>query len=428
MSSHRIVVQLQLVKRNPIDDNDAMAFVGIDFGTTNSAVAVADAAGGVQLVPLAGATHWRTVLYFEQGGGLTAGGPAIARYLETEGEGRLVQSIKSHLASAAFSRTTIFGRRWQLEDMIAAYLRQIRAAAPFDLGTRAVVGRPVRYWGAESPDDDARAVARMRDALDKAGFEEVVFEYEPVGAAARYAARLDREEQIVVADFGGGTTDFSVVRVPSGAVLATGGIGVSGDAFDARVIDAIVAPALGRGTRYRDELGGEAPVPAWLYGHLRRWHYLSFLKGEATLRLLDRVAHGALDPVRVRRLVRVVEDDLGLVLHRAVEGAKVRLSARDADRVTLDAVDLDLAIARDGFEGWLAPDLEAIDGVLDDVLARAGVTAANIDRVFATGGTSLVPVVRGRLAARFGADKLVGGEELTSVAWGLAARARQVFG
>jgi hypothetical chaperone protein len=422
------VVQLQLVKRNPIDDNDAMAFVGIDFGTTNSAVAVADAAGGVQLVPLAGATHWRTVLYFEQGGGLTAGGPAIARYLETEGEGRLVQSIKSHLASAAFSRTTIFGRRWQLEDMIAAYLRQIRAAAPFDLGTRAVVGRPVRYWGAESPDDDARAVARMRDALDKAGFEEVVFEYEPVGAAARYAARLDREEQIVVADFGGGTTDFSVVRVPSGAVLATGGIGVSGDAFDARVIDAIVAPALGRGTRYRDELGGEAPVPAWLYGHLRRWHYLSFLKGEATLRLLDRVAHGALDPVRVRRLVRVVEDDLGLVLHRAVEGAKVRLSARDADRVTLDAVDLDLAIARDGFEGWLAPDLEAIDGVLDDVLARAGVTAADIDRVFATGGTSLVPVVRGRLAARFGADTLVGGEELTSVAWGLAARARQVFG
>ena len=403
-------------------------FVGIDFGTTNSAVAVADERGDVQLVPLAGAPHWRTVLYFEPGGALTAGGPAIARYLDTEGEGRLIQSIKSHLASAAFSRTTIFGRRWQLEDMIAAYLRQIRAAAPFDLGTRAVVGRPVRYWGAESSDDDARAVARMREALGKAGFDEVVFEYEPVGAAARYAARLDREEQIVVADFGGGTTDFSVVRVPSGTVLATGGIGVSGDAFDARVIDAIVAPALGRGTRYRDEMGAEAPVPAWIYGHLRRWHYLSFLKDEATLRLLDRVTHGALEPVRVGRLVRVVDEDLGLVLHRAVEGAKVRLSTRDADRVTLDAIDLDLAIARPSFESWLAADLEAIDRVLDDVLARAGVAAAAVDRVFATGGTSLVPVVRSQLAARFGADKLVGGEELTSVAWGLAARAHQVFG
>jgi len=405
-----------------------MGFVGIDFGTTNSAVAVADAAGDVQLVPLDGAPHWRTVLYFEPGGGLTAGGPAIARYLDTEGDGRLIQSIKSHLASASFSRTTIFGRRWQIDDMIGAYLRQIRAAAPFDLGRRAVVGRPVRYWGADSVDDDDRAVARMRDALGKAGFEEVVFEYEPVGAAARYAARLDREEQIVVADFGGGTTDFSVVRVPSGRVLATGGIGVSGDAFDARVIDAIVAPAMGRGTRYRDEMGAEAPVPAWLYGHLRRWHYLSFLKDEATLRLLDRVTRGAVEPARFARLVRVVEDDLGLVLHRAVEGAKVRLSSRDADRVALDAIELDLAITRAGFEDWIGGDLAAIEAVLDDVLARAGVADRDVDRVFATGGTSLVPAVRARLAARFGDDKLVGGEELTSVAWGLAARARQVFG
>jgi hypothetical chaperone protein len=404
-----------------------MGFVGIDFGTTNSAVAIADDAGEVTLVPLAGMPHWRTVLFFEASGALTAGSPAISRYLETGGEGRLIQSIKSHLASASFSRTTIFGRRWQLEDMIAAFLRQIRAAAPFDLGSRAVVGRPVRYWGAETPEDDARALARMRDALGKAGFDDVVFEYEPVGAAARYAARLEREEQIVVADFGGGTTDFSVVRVPSGTVLATGGIGVSGDAFDARVIDAIVAPALGRGSRYRDEMGGEAPVPAWLYSKLRRWHYLSFLKEESTLRLLDRVAQGALEPARIERLIRVVDEDLGLVLHRAVEGAKVRLSTRDHERVALADIELDLAVTRQGFEDWLGEDLAAIDGVLDDVLSRAGVAAGEIDRVFATGGTSLVPVVRDRLAARFGADKLVGGEELTSVAWGLAARARQVF-
>jgi len=404
-----------------------MSFVGIDFGTTNSAVAIADDAGDVQLVPLAGAPHWRTVLFFEPSGTLTAGAPAIARYLETQGEGRLIQSIKSHLASATFSRTTIFGRRWQLEDMIAAYLRQVRAASPIDLGNRAVVGRPVRYWGAETAADDERAVSRMRDALAKAGFDEVVFEYEPVGAAARYAARLEREEQIVVADFGGGTTDFSVVRVPSGQVLATGGIGVSGDAFDARVIDAIVAPALGRGTKYRDEMGGEAPVPAWLYGHLRRWHYLSFLREESTMRLLERVAQGAIERARIDRLVQVVDEDLGFVLHRAVEGAKVRLSSRDDDSVALPAIGLELAVTRDGFEGWLADDLAAIDRVLDDVLARAGVAAAAIDRVFATGGTSLVPAVRNRLAARFGAGKLIGGNELTSVAWGLAARARQVF-
>src|ERR1041385_3041862 len=133
-------------------------FVGIDFGTTNSAVGIADERGDVRLVPLQDAPYWRTVLYFEPGGGLSAGAPAIARYLETEGEGRLVQSIKSHLASETFTKTTILGRRWSLDDMIAAYLRQIRAAAPVDLGTRCVIGRPVRYWGAEDAEDDERAV------------------------------------------------------------------------------------------------------------------------------------------------------------------------------------------------------------------------------------------------------------------------------
>jgi hypothetical chaperone protein len=410
-----------------------MQYVGIDFGTTNSAVAVADEHGDVQLVPLAGDPYWRTVLYFEPGGALTAGAPAIARYVETEGDGRLVQSIKSHLASASFSRTSVFGRRWQLDDMIAAYVRLLRAAAPIDLGSRCVIGRPVRYWGAESEADDARAVDRMRSALAKAGFEQVVFEHEPVGAAARYAARRAREELVVVADFGGGTTDFSVIRVGPGGeghaarVLATGGIGISGDAFDARVIDAIVSPALGRGTRYRDEMGGEAPVPAWLYGHLRRWHLLSFLKEETTQRLLARVEAGALAPAKIARLVRVVDDDLGLPLHRAVEGAKVRLSRVVEDRLELAALDLTLPITRAAFDTWIADDLDAIDRVLDETMARAGVEPAAIDRVFATGGSSLVPAVRARLAAKLGADKLEGGDELTSVAWGLAARARQVF-
>jgi hypothetical chaperone protein len=405
-------------------------YLGIDFGTTNSAIAVADGAGDVALVPLAGAPFWRTLLYFEPGGKLSAGTPAIARYLETEGEGRLVQSIKSHLASSSFRTTQILGRKWALDDMIAAYLRQLRAAAPFDLGSRAVVGRPVRYWGAETAEDDERAVGRMRDALGKAGFTDVVFEYEPVGAAARYAARLDHEELIVVADFGGGTTDFSVIRVGQGAakVLATGGIGISGDAFDARVIDAVVAPALGRGTKYvTDEWGGEALIPAWLYSHLRRWHLLSFLKEESTQRLLRRVAEGAREPAKVEKLVTVVDDDLGLPLHRAVEGAKVRLSQHDRDQVALRELALDLPVTRPDFDTWIAEDLESIDGVLADVLARAGIATAEVDRVFATGGTSLVPAVRGALAARFGADKVVGGDELTSVAWGLAARARDVF-
>jgi hypothetical chaperone protein len=293
----------------------------------------------------------------------------------------------------------------------------------------------VRYVGAESDADNARAVERMRAALAMAGFSEVAFEFEPIAAALSYAERLDHEELILVADFGGGTSDFSLLRVgphlppgDSSAILATGGVGLGGDSFDARIIDALVAPALGRDTTYRDTFGASTPVPHWLFLRLRRWHHLSFLKEASTLELLDHVQHGSSHPERIARLVSLVEDDLGLPLHQAVEACKVELSSKP--NATLAQADLTLQApaTRASFEKWVAPELASIDGVVTDVLARAGLHANDVDTVFATGGSALVPAVRARLAARFGERKLAGGEELTSVAWGLAARARQVFG
>ena len=237
--------------------------VGIDFGTTNSAVAIADEAGAVNVLPLPApgggvASTWRSILYFESGEGpgdvlVSAGTPAMERYAESGGQGRLVQSIKSHLASELFSGTSAMGRHYRIEDLIALFLRKLREAVDTDLGRRAVVGRPVRYWGAETLADEERALARMRTALALAGFDDVTFEYEPVAAAHRYAAGLDHEELVVIADFGGGTSDFSVVRVGAGRpaeVLATSGVAIAGDSFDARLVDhVIVAPALGRGQR-----------------------------------------------------------------------------------------------------------------------------------------------------------------------------------
>jgi hypothetical chaperone protein len=140
------------------------------------------------------------------------------------------------------------------------------------------------------------------------------------------------------------------------------------------------------------------------------------------------VVRGAIEPEKIARLVQLVDEDLGLPLHGAVEGAKVRLSKAAVDRVALAAIELDLPITRASFEGWLGEDLAQIDATLAAVLEAAGARAGDVDRVFATGGTSLVPAVRAHLAGRFGEAKLVGGEELTSVAWGLAARAGQVFG
>jgi hypothetical chaperone protein len=416
-----------------------MQFLGIDFGTTNTSLGVADGGGGVRLAALPGrgggtTTTWRTVLYFDPDGTVVAGAPGIDRYAETEGEGRLIQSVKSHLASAAFTRTVIAGKTWTLESLIARFLRGLRDAAGLTDAQRAVVGRPVRYWGASDEADDARAIQRMRAALAAAGFTEVVFEFEPIAAALRYASKLDHDELVLVADFGGGTSDFSLVRVgprvppgDPGAILGTGGLAVGGDAFDARIIDAVVAPALGRDTSYRDAFGAETVVPTWLFARLRRWHHLSFLKDADTLRLLDRLEQGALAPDRIDRLVRVVKEDLGLALHQSVEASKQALSSGPSTRLTCDDLGLALPVKRVPFEDWITPELEGIDAVIGGVLQRAGVSAGDVDTVFATGGSSLVPAVRRRLSARFGEAKLAGGDELTSVAWGLAARAHQLF-
>jgi hypothetical chaperone protein len=415
--------------------------IGLDFGTTNSAIAIVDDHGAARVVPLPtpsghAVSHWRTVLCFEPAGDrepmqVSAGAAAIARYGESEGVARLLQSIKSHLASASFTDTHIFGRRFRIEDLVATYLRALRGAAPFDLGTRVVVGRPVRYWGAEEPADDDRAVARMRTALAAAGFDDVTFAFEPVAAAHAYAARLDHDELVLIADFGGGTSDFSIVEVGprrGARVLATSGVALAGDAFDARIIDAVVAPALGKGSSYRVEMSGDAPVPSWIYNRLRRWHHLSLLKSVDTVRLLERIADGAIDRDGIGRLVRIIEDDLGLPLHASVEAGKLALTQASAARFDFARPDVQITapLERSAFDTWIGPELAAIDHAIDVVLADAGLDATQIDRAFATGGSSLVPAVQANLAARFGAQRLVGGEELTSVAAGLAAMAARM--
>ena len=333
---------------------------------------------------------------------LTAGAPAIARYLETEGEGRLVQSIKSHLASASFTTTQILGRRWALEDMIAAYLRQVRAAAPVDLGI-ALRGRPAGALlgrrGRRRRCARGRAACATRSA--RPGFDEVVFEYEPVGAAARYAARLDHDELIVVADFGGGTTDFSVIRV--GPRRRAG-------ARDRR------HRRLGRCVRRaRDRCGGRArarprldaiATTRWAARRRCRRGCTATCGAGTTCRSSRRSRRSgcssASRAVRSSRRrssgsSRVVEDDLGLPLHRAVEGAKVRLSqAPTAIASRSPAIDARSAghARRLRHVDRRGPRRDRRACSTTCSRARAS-TAATIDRVFATGGSSLVPAVRG---------------------------------
>ena len=428
--------------------------VGFDFGTTNSAVALLDQKSGIQLASfpsLAGPLESvRSVLYLESiktaSGARKAhaltGSAAIEHYLQADEKGRLIQSLKSHLSSRSLTGTEVFGRRYKLEDLVARILGDLRKHAEkhFDRPiSYAMVGRPVRFVGAETSDDDDYAVARLRVAFAAAGFERVEFEMEPVAAACAYEASIDHDELILIGDFGGGTSDFSLLRVGPNVrrrgrtpqdLLGNSGVGLAGDAFDARIVRKLVSPALGSNSEARSLDKLLPAVPAWIYANLERWHYLSFLRTNNVREILKSARVRALEPEKIAALIALIDEDLGYQLHQAVQQVKFELSRSDAAefRFRDGSMDLRIPVTRREFESWIANDLQVIEESIDKLLKTSGIDPRSVDRVFLTGGSSFVPAVRHIFETRFGKDRIRGGNEFTSVAHGLALRAAESLG
>jgi hypothetical chaperone protein len=388
-------------------------------------------------------TTFRSVLYFshpdadDDGDPLVVAGPqAIRSYLRADPKGRFMQSIKSFLASRLFERTQVFTRMYTLEDLIAIIVRALRTAAEEqfgDLGSAVVVGRPVHFAGVQQPEDEALALQRLRTALHASGFEQITFEFEPVAAAYAYGSQLDREEVVLIADCGGGTSDLSLLRItPSvhagtpGAchVLGTDGVAIGGDIFDSMLVRHLVAPQLGWGMSYRafDKL---LPVPNWLYSQLERWDHLWFLNTRSTLDLLHTIRRGAAEPAKIDQFIHVITHELGYALSQAVEAAKFALTAHPAGHLVFrePPVALRQNVTRPTFETWLQPSLQAIEACIDRLLEQCQVDATAVDCIFLTGGSSFVPAIRHLFARKFDAARLRSGAELTSVVRGLALRA-----
>jgi hypothetical chaperone protein len=405
--------------------------IGIDFGTTNSVVAALRPDGAVSLLRHDAAEVFRSVLCFwagPGGGARHAAGPAaIEAYLEDPLASRLIMSLKSTLAQRSFGETRILTRSWSLEALVGLFLRELLAPFGADLaGARVVVGRPVRFVGEGGAGDDALAEARLRAGFAAAGLPEVRVALEPAAAGHRFARGLDRPATVLVGDFGGGTSDFSLLRFEPGpprrvVPLGHAGLGLAGDAFDYRIIDRVVSPLLGKGSSYT-VMGKPLPVPPGWYSGFARWHRLSLMRAPRTLRDMAEVARTAEYPDRLHHLVRLIEEEAGHALYRAVSAAKAALSA--AERATLrfrhGGFAVEAEIRRADFVSWIAPELARMGAAVDAALAQAGLGAGAVDRVFLTGGTSLVPAVRALFEARFGAARITGGGEFVSVAEGLA--------
>ena len=425
--------------------------LGLDFGTTNSAVALAERGGAARLATfdLDGqqTATFRSVLYFSpdiarfgEVPPALAGPQALMAYRAAGGDagGRFMQCLKSFLASRLFDGTYVFGWKFSLERLVGLMLAELRAAAIAQLGAdgeAVLIGRPVHFVvdaaGDIDPERDANALTRLTRAAEQAGFRHVEFAYEPVAAAYEYERSLDHDELVLIGDFGGGTSDFCLVRLGPSArrtgdraetILAVDGVPLAGNAFDARLVRAVVSPALGLGSKRRSEGGQELPIPSWIYSRLERWEDLSLLATPETLDTLKRLGQQAVEPERIENLIHLVRHDLGYALYQEVEHAKLALSrAEQVDFAFAELPDdLTAAIARRDFEAWIDVDLMRIAACVDRLLLRCGILPSAVDRVFLTGGSSLVPSVRAIFADRFGADRVRGGDELITVARGLA--------
>lgn len=416
-----------------------MLSIGIDFGTSNTVIAVAEPGQSARVLSVRSRRGTErampSILCFKPDEldprGLprsSAGADAIEDYLQRTGPARLMQSLKSFLGSKSFVETNLFGQVCTLQQLIAQLLTHLDEATRWResfADARLVVGRPIHFAGATA--DDLLASRRLNEAFSLSGRAPDDVRLEPEAAAYAFARAHTGEHLALVVDLGGGTSDFSLVRVRNQGErfevepLAQTGIGIAGDRFDYAIVHHAVCPQLGMGSTFRPE-HKPLPIPQWLYANFASWHQLSHMNNRQTLRLLGEILRTADAPTAIEGLLHVVRNDEGFTLFQAVSAAKQALSTGESARLRFKAgpVEIDRTITRQEFATWIDTDLKQIDVTAIRALKAASVNPSDVTRVFMTGGSSLVPAVRELFARKFGADKLVWGDELASVAQGLA--------
>jgi hypothetical chaperone protein len=413
-----------------------MIACGLDFGTSNSAIGVARDRMTARLAPIeAGNTLMPSAVFFddEVKGQVLFGNAAISAYVG-QTEGRLMRALKSILGSPLIDEeTSLGGRKVPLADVVEIFVRHLKGKAEAFAGqeiTTVVHGRPVRFV-----DDDDRADANAQDVLEaiarRAGFRDVTFVYEPIAAAHHYEQTVEREELVLIADIGGGTSDFSVVRIGPERrgradrgrdVLANAGAHLGGTDFDSALNLATVMPLLGLGTYLVEK---NLPVPKALYHELAIWATINFAYTYKNEREVAEMVSGAREPEKVGRLLKIIRQRLGHRLAFAVEDAKIALSEADRAALPLGFVEDGLAAMADrvDFERAIAAQADRLCLTARCCIAAAGLDAARIDTIFLTGGSSRVPAMREAIARAAPSARLAAGSDFLSVALGLTEMA-----
>lgn len=414
----------------------------IDFGTSNSLLAAANAEATHPPVPLDAAasdpTLLRSMLFFDGVDRFSCGSSAVADFVANGMQGRFIRSIKKYLPDKGFSGTQIGRRMMTIEDLIARLLREMRTRADRYFNaqvTRVVLGRPAKF--SADPDDDKTAEDRLLRASKLAGFSEVSFCPEPVAAAHDFKLDLDRPTTVLVADFGGGTSDYTIVKMRRGGfdpsdVLALGGVAVAGDALDGSLMRGRIAAHFGAEVTYRVPLGtNRLTMPRSIVEKLCSPADMTVLQHRDILAFLRDVQAWSLGPEdrqRMDNLLCLVEDSLAFRVFDAIERTKCELSGATSSEFHFDypSIAIRERISRADFEAASERETGAILAALDRTVESAKLSNAAVDVVCCTGGTAKVPRIASAVEARFGAQKLRQLRSFHSVVQGLAERARQI--
>lgn len=420
-----------------------MLTYAIDFGTSNSLLGAADENGPRGFAPLdpdaPDPSILRSLLYFPSADQVFYGSRAIQEFASRDHTGRFIRSIKKQLPSRSFIGTYVDNRALNLENLIGVFLGEIRRRANAHFGedvTRVVLGRPARFAPDEA--DDRYAEGRLESAARLAGFKEIHFFQEPIAAAFGYDRESSTKSEVVfAADFGGGTSDFTVYRLSSGEfrssdVLSMGGVSVAGDALDAALMRHRISPYFGTGVRYKVPFGSNVlTMPVHLMERICHPAEISLLRRQDTLEFFRNVQQWSLgdeDREKMDRLFTLLNDQLGFPLFEKIEAAKKSLSSLDPSKFEFHYPEIEITeeISRKDFETYAAAPLETILHSLDETLKAGQISPSQIDRVLCTGGTARVPWLRAALHQRFGKEKVQDLDPFRGVASGLMARAKEL--
>lgn len=439
---------------------------GLDFGTTNSTIAVVKDGEPIALDidPLnSNPKILKSLIYLNPQGQRAIGHQAIDRYLwdvknipavapkivdtgrklkvfkpssvggvggielvpelvevDISGRGRLLQSLKSVLTSDTFTGTTLFNHFYSLEDLLTELLTEIKLRAENILDHQldsVTLGRPVRYVGTGK---ESLALNRMRRVGERAGFQNVNFEYEPVGAALYYGLNLHQSQKILVFDFGGGTLDVCIMSFPEKKIISVSGRPIGGDLLNSLIVQNQLLHFFGSQT----VISGRLQFPRYFLSALTNWYQISLFKTVRDLQALDYFITNSDDPVPIKRLRDLIINDYGYLFFKTVDQCKIKLSTHDSAVFKFSCADFSLSqkLLRSDFENIIQDQLSDTQQCLNESLSTASLTPSQINKVIVTGGSSKIPIFMNLLINQFGADKLITANRFTAVALGLALR------